>query len=177
LVATAPRRESSQRPLRPNPESRRGDGAVPRRCWPTHKCPASRRLAEAQKPNSDFAPPLLPAGEERGLGGVAEQRPQRPNPESRRGDGAVPRRRWRTHRCPASRGLAEAQKPNSDFAPPLLPAGEERGLGGVAGQRPQRPNPESRRGDGAVPRRRWRTHRHHASRSPAEAQKPNSDFS
>jgi len=31
-------RESSRSPQYPNPESRRGDGAVPRYCWPTHRC-------------------------------------------------------------------------------------------------------------------------------------------
>jgi len=68
LVDTAPSREPALKPQGPSPESRRGDGAVPRRRQRTYRCQASRRLADATKSNSDFGPPLSPAGRERGRG-------------------------------------------------------------------------------------------------------------
>jgi len=40
----------------------------------------------------------------------------------------------RTQLAVASDAVAEAKKQNVDFAPPLIPAGEERGLGGEAGK-------------------------------------------
>ena len=63
LVDTAPSREPALKPQGPSPESRRGDGAVPRRRRRTHRCQASRRLAEATKPNSAVGSLSRPPGE------------------------------------------------------------------------------------------------------------------
>jgi len=68
LVDTAPSREPALKPRGPSPENRRGGGGVPGRRRRTHRCQASRRLADATESNSDFGPPLSPAGRERGWG-------------------------------------------------------------------------------------------------------------
>ena len=59
---------AGQKPLRPNPESRRGDGAVLKWRRPTHRCKASRSLAEATKSNVAVLPPSLARWAREGLG-------------------------------------------------------------------------------------------------------------
>ena len=88
-----------------------------------------------------------------------------PKPRSRRGDGAVPQGRSQTHRCNASRRLAEATKPNVAVYPPSLARWAREGLGERVGKKPSLGTAHSGQAADldcrAAPTKNRRPHPHH----------------